>query len=72
MAGTHLGVVKTSASPAWVDHTSDRLIKGSGRSCSPMSRERDRVLFAAREPDGATCVGSLGVADVSGVNIVKC
>ncbi len=35
MARTHLGVVKTSVSPAWVDHTSDRLIKGSGRSCSP-------------------------------------
>jgi hypothetical protein len=52
MAGTHLGVVKTSASPAWVDHTSDRLIKRSGRSCLPMSRERDRVLFAAREWDG--------------------
>ncbi len=53
MAGTNLGVVKTSASPAWVDHTSDHLIKGSGRSCLPMSRERDRVLFAARERDGA-------------------
>ncbi len=33
MAGTHLGVLKTSANPAWVDHTLDRLIKGSGRSC---------------------------------------
>jgi hypothetical protein len=35
MAGTHLGVVKKLASPAWVDHTSDHLIKGSGRSCLP-------------------------------------
>ena len=52
MAGTHPDVVKTSASPAWVDHTSDRLIKGSGRSCLPMSREPDRVLFAARERGG--------------------
>ena len=34
MAGTHLGILKTSANPAWVDHTSDRLIKGYGRSCS--------------------------------------
>jgi hypothetical protein len=39
MAGTHLGVIKTSASPAWVDHTSDRLIKGSGRSCLPQGNE---------------------------------
>ncbi len=37
-AGTHLGIVKTSASPAWVDHTSDRLIKGSGRSCLPQGK----------------------------------
>ena len=55
MAGTHLGVVKTSASPAWVDNTSDHLIKGSGRSCLPtvkgtgqgpvrrLSREWDRA-----------------------------
>ncbi len=41
-AGTHLGVVKTSASPAWVDHTSDCLIKGSGRSCLPQGNGTGR------------------------------
>ncbi len=30
-----LGAGKTSERPTWVDHTSDRLIKGSGRSCLP-------------------------------------
>ncbi len=46
MAGTHLGVVKTLASPAWVDHTSDHLIKGSGRSCLPqMNGTRCHPLF---------------------------
>jgi hypothetical protein len=41
-AGTHLGIVETSASPVWVDHTSDRPIKGSGRSCMPQGNGTGR------------------------------